>query len=354
MNVVSIGDQVRPGTYRLHSLFRRAANFTDGERLVSVVAREIGPGPANIVVRRWSARRRTSGAPPPPSALLRVGHDAIQLWDRRWAISRMASYRSLLPYEVTRPGIFRRNLRVVERFLKTEASPKSLAFLLDPRRERHFTSAFERAFVARIRTGVRMLFPLSLSCSRSVTCSLLALDRPSPRGSRRGYSESASCSRSVSCGRGSGTGRGATAAATGPGTQGVRMLAGCGFGLTPSGDDFIAGMLIALHLLGAPQRTIRSVHAAAAGGGDLSRHFLALARDGRVDERMSALVAALLDHGDTEVRRAARRILQVGATSGADMMTGFVTTLKAGRDERLARPRTARRAVPAGHTEAEI
>ena len=48
--LLSIGDQVKPGTYRLHSRFSRAINFERAGRLVSVVDETIGPGPLNIVL----------------------------------------------------------------------------------------------------------------------------------------------------------------------------------------------------------------------------------------------------------------------------------------------------------------
>ena len=51
MMLLSIGDEVREGTYRLHSCFRRAVNFTDGRRLVTLVTPDVGAGPVNIVVR---------------------------------------------------------------------------------------------------------------------------------------------------------------------------------------------------------------------------------------------------------------------------------------------------------------
>jgi hypothetical protein len=49
--LLSIGDQVRPGTYRFHSRFNRAVNFEHEGRLIAVVDEAIGPGPLNIVLR---------------------------------------------------------------------------------------------------------------------------------------------------------------------------------------------------------------------------------------------------------------------------------------------------------------
>ena len=53
VRLLSIGDQVQPGIYRLHSCFKRAVNYEHRGRLVSVVDESIGPGPLNIVIRAW-------------------------------------------------------------------------------------------------------------------------------------------------------------------------------------------------------------------------------------------------------------------------------------------------------------
>ena len=51
--LLSIGDQVKPGSYRLHSVFKRAVNFEHRGRLISVVDEAIGPGPLNVVLRNF-------------------------------------------------------------------------------------------------------------------------------------------------------------------------------------------------------------------------------------------------------------------------------------------------------------
>lgn len=304
MRLISIGDKVGPGTYRLHSRFSRAVNFTDGRRLVTLVTPDVGAGPVNIVVGDLTPfdRELVPGfprTPTPPSRdrvqfkpssgcacpdtaprsstkSLRVDRYSIVFANRRLLLSTTQSYGSLLHIEKeTRPGVFRRNLKIVEEIITDESHPKSLAFLLDARRERHFRTAFERAFVARIKDGAGHMFTAS----------------------------------------------------------GVRKLAGCGLGLTPSGDDFIAGMLIGLNvvqlLTGRSHRTLaKRLLAVAEGDNLLSNSFLELAHDGRVTEHMQAFVSALSRSPSAKLALKTRRIMAAGETSGADLLTGFMMAVK--------------------------
>jgi hypothetical protein len=315
MKILSMGDEVREGTYRLHSRFRRAVNFTDGRRVVTLVTPDIGAGPVNIVVRdltpfdslcaldpnvtlapvpnpdpdscpspflsqlpgqvrsRSRPRRTPSRA---GNADLRVERYSVVFANRRFLLNETQSYGSLLHIEKeTSRVVFRKNLKIVENILVEESHPKSLAFLLDHNRERNFRSAFDREFVAHIKDGAARPFSVA----------------------------------------------------------GVRRLAGCGFGLTPSGDDYIAGTLIGLNVLqlvtGQDHRPLaKRIFAAAAGKNLLANSFLRLARDGRVSERMLALVCALSGHACATLRRQTRFVMAAGGTSGADLLTGFVMAVK--------------------------
>lgn len=308
MKLLSIGDEVQEGTYKLLSRFRRAVNFTDGRRLVTLVTPDIGAGPVNIVVRDLtpfgyspdltqvdSPQSRISSSPPPHHRApmrdglgdLRVEHYSVVFANRRFLLNEMQSYESLLHIEKgTSRRAFRKNLRIVENILVQESHPTSLAFLLDTKRERNFRTTFERAFVAQIKDGAARM----------------------------------------------------------PSVAGVRRIAGCGFGLTPSGDDFIAGVLIGLNVLGmcsgrrprrhrvhAPEdgrHYIRAIHSAAKGENLLSNTFLRLARDGRATQRVQAFVSALSGREDAELERNTRLVMAAGETSGADWLTGFVMAVK--------------------------
>ncbi len=113
--------------------------------------------------------------------------------------------------------------------------------------------------------------------------------------------------------------------------QGIQKLHGCGLGLTPSGDDFIAGLLIALHTAGDRSRPLRDeIYRHAGGGSLLVASFLGLAHEGRVNELMRSLLESLINKGQDEITNAADSLFAVGATSGADLCTGLYMGLDRG------------------------
>lgn len=103
-------------------------------------------------------------------------------------------------------------------------------------------------------------------------------------------------------------------------------LIGFGEGLTPAGDDCVLGALAAVHRLApgwlaahAGQRD-RLAEAARTRTTDLARDFLLEALDGRFAEPVLVLLTAL---SDDLAEDAARRLLSMGATSGADTLCGI-------------------------------
>jgi hypothetical protein len=286
--LLSIGDQVQPGSYRLHSVFRRAVNYRRRGRLVCVVDETIGPGPLNIVLPS-PGRASVPASPvlsgevtaredarPPAHARLQVTGRSVQFAGRTYNFSARHRYCSQL--ELHMSDRFRPNLATLQATITDHAPPTSLAFLLDGARLRHFRTAFDRAYAGQIQRGVRQLFRGQL-------------------------------------------------------LTGIRQLRGCGLGLTPGGDDFIAGLLFALHvhqqLHGGDRRPLlRAVFRAARGENVFSNSFLALACRGLAFGRLKDLLLALTAGPAAAVRKTARKLLAVGNTSGADLATGLVLTLQ--------------------------
>jgi hypothetical protein len=108
-------------------------------------------------------------------------------------------------------------------------------------------------------------------------------------------------------------------------------LCGCGPGLTPAGDDWLAGWLLGLRGLGDVQGADnhgRSIlWMAARRSTSLSRAFLACAAAGEADATWHTLLSALAAGSCQQVETATRRILSHGATSGAAMLLGFLAGL---------------------------
>ena len=112
--------------------------------------------------------------------------------------------------------------------------------------------------------------------------------------------------------------------------EAAQDLVGMGPGLTPSGDDALAGILLALRAAGGPAIEPRTLRLAEAGDtGVISRAFLRWAARGQaLAPAHDLLVSAAA--GDAErASRAARDMGAVGETSGADFLLGLTWGIEA-------------------------
>jgi hypothetical protein len=114
----------------------------------------------------------------------------------------------------------------------------------------------------------------------------------------------------------------------------VRALVGLGPGLTPAGDDWLAGWLLAQRLVGQDLRGLRNladliVAMAADRTTTLSGALLACAAAGEADAAWHALLATLAEVPMTNlpIYQSTEAVLSHGATSGAAMLTGFCAGL---------------------------
>ena len=126
----------------------------------------------------------------------------------------------------------------------------------------------------------------------------------------------------------------------------VAGLVGLGRGLTPGGDDVLAGLMTGLHACGGATLAARIGDLALQGVSDrttlLSADLLRLAADGQACTEALDLLR-LLDRprpvvDDSAVSRAIDRILSIGHTSGADLATGLALGLRRGLSPVAARP----------------
>jgi hypothetical protein len=171
---------------------------------------------------------------------------------------------------------FLSNLNLLERIVINEASPLSCAFMLDERRGSFFITPFERNLRDYLRN----------SYSKFIDGSI----------------------------------------------EEVNILKGVGFGLTPQGDDLISGTLIAIYVYGLMKQlsteSIRNrIYNNAKTSNEISNSFLLYASLGRVYEKFKDLLDALANDR-TEIYGSALRFLDIGETSGADVSTAFILSVK--------------------------
>ncbi|MEA1928553.1 MAG: DUF2877 domain-containing protein [Candidatus Auribacterota bacterium] len=278
IEIVSIGDRIFPGEYSLHSRFRRVVNFTDGERLVALVTEEVGRGPVNIVARGLD--------PGLIDDTLRMDPGTITINGGPYPFDRAKIFHSYLGVGLIDNHRLPGNLGVFEDALLDLSPPGSLAFLIDGKREANFTSSFEKGFVERVKEGTQTIFGGTVRITPDEKDII----------------------------------------------SGVKKIKGLGFGLTPSGDDFIAGLLVALDLIelidGINRAKLREeIVEVSRGGNLLSNSFIALVGDGYLFEGFKDLLSALIEGDKTSIRARTENLISLGASSGSDMAVGFLLTI---------------------------
>jgi len=123
-------------------------------------------------------------------------------------------------------------------------------------------------------------------------------------------------------------------------TAEVHHLIGWGEGLTPAGDDALVGILASLgafaHTDALRAAFLRSLSLAVASRVArttvISAHYLRLAAQGHFNADVMRLIDAWVgaDAGNvTGMQEALEAVLDVGATSGADMVAGMIAGLRA-------------------------
>jgi hypothetical protein len=104
------------------------------------------------------------------------------------------------------------------------------------------------------------------------------------------------------------------------------VLIGLGPGLTPSGDDLIAGALVALHTFSRPAAAERlsawALALAATRTGVISRAHLAAAAAGEAAEPLHRVLAAICAGAETGLERELDAIDRIGHCSGWDALAG--------------------------------
>jgi len=113
----------------------------------------------------------------------------------------------------------------------------------------------------------------------------------------------------------------------------LNRLLGAGQGLTPAGDDFLLGVLLAGHLFlpGAQRSKLRADLLRQLPGRTtlLSNAWLRAAAEGECAMAWHRLFEAVVESAEPDIRKAVQELMQLGCTSGIAGMAGFLTGLEA-------------------------
>ncbi len=124
----------------------------------------------------------------------------------------------------------------------------------------------------------------------------------------------------------------------------AEILIGLGPGLTPSGDDFVGGVLVALHAFGCSALAERLGAEVLSRAGRrtniISVAHLACAAGGEGSAALHDVLVALLVPGAPDLPRCLRSIDAIGHTSGWDALAGATLTLAAVAQSHRTEPRS--------------
>lgn len=111
---------------------------------------------------------------------------------------------------------------------------------------------------------------------------------------------------------------------------GLGGMAGLGFGLTPSGDDFIAGYLYVYYYCLPREREKYLALAEDCGKATnrISYTMIGQAAAGRARKSEQDLMRALIRNDREKIRESTHKILQFGSSSGTDIILGMLTAMK--------------------------
>jgi hypothetical protein len=269
IEILSYGNQIISGKYKIHSKFNSAVNFFLGDSFVFLVNEGVGPGPLNIVIK---------GILPIAVKSLEIQDNCLFLNETKLFFETDKLYDPTVHLLDFNYDNFIQNLGFLERTVNKLAPPLSLAFVLDSQRRSEFNSSFECEYIRRIDSGVNEILYGNI-------------------------------------------------------LNGVKNIKGLGPGLTPAGDDFNCGMLIAMYLINLIsraklQQSMNMIYKEAVGCNLFTNVFLLCALNGLMFYKFRELVNAVLYSNEITVNEKTISVLSVGQTSGADQTVGFLIGMK--------------------------
>lgn len=267
--ITGFGDFLTEGRYTFHSGFNNIDNFVNHEGEFVSLAAHDAYLAPNSMIVSDFESKKYS--------TILVETDRVFFDNQGYSLNKKLQYCSSFEYPKSEPSALRNKINsFINQYLQDFPS-KSLIFLLAPENKQHFTSSFEKAYMEQ----------MEKACN---------------------YFESHFF-------------------------ESIKAIKMRGSGLTPSGDDFIAGLLFGMHLLETQQHemldTIRNKTYQLSKSNNLfSNNMLRLAYYGKHFKRLHDFLNAFFYLTLTEIKPAFKELISVGDTSGADLLTGFFALLQ--------------------------
>jgi len=266
--ITAAGDSLKEGKYKLHSRFTEVVNFVYNDYLL-VIAKSIKYlSPNTIIVENLNIKQIDE---------IILENNQIKILPQNISIKIQNTISSKLNFEHINKEKTNLILHELENKYISLFPAKSLAFLVDSKRKKYFQTAFEKAFYQQIAKGASQINNNQF-------------------------------------------------------LEGIKNIKGRGLGLTPSGDDFVAGVLFALHFKEHLQnidlaKLRNNVLEIALGRNIFSNNFLIFAHQAKFFYRFKNFIEKAYSN-PTDLEQSLNQLFEIGSTSGADLLTGFILTIK--------------------------
>ena len=265
-----MGNDLPSGTFVPHSKFETVVNFINNfNEIVFITSNE------NLLAANGIFLPQTNFV---NAASLTISPDTINLDNVRFDRDTMNIYEPDLHYRDIDFTVFESNLLHIPALYLHLFPEKSLIFLLNSENEKFFTSGFDRQFMINAKNSTELIL-------------------------------------------------------SGEIVKGIETIRGTGYGLTPSGDDFIAGFLLGIHYNECKYKmdfsALRdSIYDIAAGRNQLINSFLLQAKKRKYSAPLKKILLLLCGASHSSIGDALKGLLSTGATSGADLFSGYIFPIK--------------------------
>jgi len=264
-----IGDLIPSGNFVVHSKFKNVVNFVNSENeLLSISLNVTYLSPNSIILESIDIQIIEK---------IEINKNEILINNLKFETSKINKFDSYFNFpDLHSEYIINSVIYFLEDKIK-QLSTKSLIFLIEPENEIYFESKFEQAYV----NYMKLAFAKFLD-GNIVEC--------------------------------------------------AKLMKGAGFGLTPGGDDFIAGMLIAIHVLESNFSQNFSdlrikIMENSLGKNLISNSLLIFSTKGAIFKRFYDFLFSFVNDNNSSIEPF-NMLISIGETSGSDMLAGFLIMLK--------------------------
>ncbi len=268
--IIETGDCLKNGVYKFHSGFTKVINYINGNNDFCFITNDCSNSAPNSITKEIENVKETKS--------IFISDNYITIGTQKIIRKNIPFYNSHIETALFNPLNLLQNLDSVLKYHKADFHEKSLAFLLFPENIKYFDKAFDKAFAENAIASFNYIISGNI-------------------------------------------------------LQGVHKIKGTGYGLTPSGDDFIAGFLFGIHLneiiFKKNSISLRNeIYDAALGKNPFTNSFLLYAKNAKYFYRLKNFVTLLSEKKIGDLDFAIKQLLSHGATSGADLLTGLIISIK--------------------------